>query len=251
MRRPPATATLAPILLLLIAACSSGAATAPPSNSPPIPSPSPSAAPVGPATTPDEAAALVIASDARFKGIEKKNPDLIGACCFYEVAATGGGSFAVTIEVGWGDCPAGCMNRHRWFYVVNQDGAIALLREEGQPVPPGTGGSGSAGGSLPGGPGIAGQAVAGPTCAAVKVGDPNCTDRPVAGATVLVRDAHGTIVAQMTTDADGRFQVKVPPGAYQVEPQPVEGMMGTADKSAVTVGAAFETVTIAYDTGIR
>lgn len=193
----------------------------------------------------------MIASDARFKGVEKKNPDLIGACCFYEATATGGGSFAVTIEVGWGDCPSGCISSHRWFYVVNQDGAIALLREEGEPVPPGVGGGGSAGGSLPAGPGIAGQAVAGPTCAAVQAGDPNCNDRPVAGATVLVRDAHGTIVAQMMTDADGLFQVKVPPGAYQVEPQPVEGMMGTADKIAVTVGAAFETVTISYDTGIR
>jgi hypothetical protein len=196
----------------------------------------------------------VIASDPRFQGIGKKDPDLIGGCCFYEASATGGGSFTVTIEIGWGDCPAGCIDRHRWLYVVNQDGAIALQSEQGPPVPAGTGGGSTGTGDgvpLPGGPGIAGRALAGPTCAAVKVGDPSCNDRPVAGATVLIRDAHGTVVAQMTTDDKGRFQVKVPPGKYRVEPQPVEGLMGGADPIDVTVGARYVSVAIAYDTGIR
>jgi hypothetical protein len=255
MTRPPATALLLPILLLVVGACASGAATAPTGSlSAPSPSPSPSTSPAAvPPTTADEAAALVIASDPRFTGIGKKNPDLIGACCFYEATPTGGGSFAVTIEIGWGDCPAGCTDRHRWFYIVNQDGAIALQREEGDPAPVDVGGSatGTGGWDLPGGPGIAGTALAGPTCPVVQPGDNSCNDRPVAGATILIRDAHGTVVAQMTTGPDGSFQASLPPGTYRVEPQPVEGLMGGADTVDVTVGASFQFVTISYDTGIR
>jgi hypothetical protein len=253
MTRPHATALLLPILLLIVGGCASGAATAPPGSSPAA-SPIPSASLVaGIPTTPDEAAALVIASDPRFTGIGKKNPDLIGACCFYEATATGGGSFAVTIEIGWGDCPAGCSERHRWFYVVNQDGAIGLQREEGAPVPSdvGSGGGGESGWVLPAGPGIAGTALAGPTCPVVQPEDNSCNDRPVAGATILIRDAGGTVVAQMTTGPDGRFQASLPPGTYRIEPQPVEGLMGGADPVDVTVGAAFQIVTISYDTGIR
>jgi len=209
-----------------------------------------------PVTTPDQAAEVVIASDARFTGIGKKDPNLIGACCFYEASANGDDSFAVKIEIGWGDCPAGCTSRHHWRYSVAADGTVVLQGEDGPPVSSDAGGGSAGGGSggggvLPGGPGIAGQALAGPTCPVVRPGASNCNDRPVAGATILIRDANGTVVAQMTTDADGRFQVKVPPGAYRIEPQPVEGLMGGADPIDVTVGGAFKQVQISYDTGIR
>jgi Carboxypeptidase regulatory-like domain len=255
MTRLPARLLLLPILLLLAGACSSAGATPIPTG-PPSPSPSQSSPVALPVTTPDAAAQLVIASDARFAGIGKKDPNLIGACCFYEATAGGDGSFAVTIEIGWGDCPAGCTDRHRWFYTVAADGTLVLVREEGSPVPDGVGGGGSGGdgvggGILPGGPGIAGQALAGPTCPVVRPGDPSCNSRPVAGATILIRDATGTVVAQMTTDADGRFQVKVPPGDYRIEPQPVEGLIGGAEPIDVTVGADFKVVQLSYDTGIR
>jgi hypothetical protein len=118
-------------------------------------------------------------------------------------------------------------------------------------VETGTGGGTGGGGVLPSGPGIAGRALAGPTCPVVRVGDPACNDRPVSGATILIRDAAGTVVAQMTTDADGRFQVGLPPGPYRIEPQPVEGLMGTASTLDVTVGATYKVVDISYDTGIR
>ncbi|HEX5825764.1 MAG TPA: carboxypeptidase-like regulatory domain-containing protein [Candidatus Limnocylindrales bacterium] len=259
MIRSSAAALLLPAILLIAGACSSGAASPPPANppaSPPAVSPGPSASGgAGRATTPDEAAALVIAADPRFKGIARKNPDLIGGCCFYEATDTGGGSFAVTIEIGWGDCPAGCADRHHWFYIVTPDGVVTLQREDGPPVPAGvTGGGGDTGGGggiLPAGPGIAGLAVAGPTCPVVRPGDPNCNDRPVVGATILIRDASGTVVAELATGSDGRFQAVVPPGAYRVEPQPLEGLLGTASAIDVTVGAVFETVAVAYGTGIR
>ena len=246
MTRAAASALLLPILVL-VGACASGAGA-------PSGGASSSPAANGPVTTTEQAAALVIASDQRFKGVVKQEPALIGACCTYQAAASTGGTFAVTIEVGWGDCPAGCINRHHWFYTVAPDGTVALQREDGPAVPAGvwaSGGIGGGSGALPGGPGIAGQALAGPTCPVVRPGDSNCSDRPVAGATLLIRDAGGTVVAQLTTDDSGRFEVALPAGSYRIEPQPVAGLMGTASPIDVTVGSAFETVNVAYDTGIR
>jgi hypothetical protein len=88
----------------------------------------------GQVTSPDEAAQLVIALDPHFTGLQPKNPDLIGACCFYEVTTTPDG-YQVNIELGWGDCPAGCINRHRWNYSVAPDGSTTLLSDTGEPVP--------------------------------------------------------------------------------------------------------------------
>jgi hypothetical protein len=45
--------------------------------------------------------------------------------------------------------------------------------------------------------------------------------------------------------------VTLPSGSYTVEPQPVEGLMGTPAPVAVSVGGDFVTVDLAYDTGIR
>lgn len=97
-------------------------------------------------------------------------------------------------------------------------------------------------------------ALAGPTCPVVSdPPDPNCDDRPVEGAVVLVIDEGGGEVARMTTDADGTASVMVPPGRYGLVPQPVEGLMGTAAPGdvAVDAGVGGEPVTISYDTGIR
>ena len=97
-------------------------------------------------------------------------------------------------------------------------------------------------------------AVAGPTCPVVSdPPDPNCEDRPVPGAVIIVRDENGGEVARMTTDADGNAALELAPGRYVLVPQPVEGLMGTAAPIEVTVveGAAGEPVGILYDTGIR
>jgi hypothetical protein len=126
---------------------------------------------------------------------------------------------------------------------------IAAGCSSGSAVPSGGNPTGSP--VLPGGPGIVGQALAGPTCPVVRPGDSNCNDRPVAGATILIRNAGGTVVAQLKTDGNGRFQVALAAGPYRIEPQPVTGLMGTASPINVTVGSALKTVNISYDTGIR
>jgi hypothetical protein len=225
------------------------AATPPPSA--PAASPGPSASITLPITTTDQAAALVLASDARFTGIGPRDPAMIGGCCWYAATATGDGGFQVAIHLGWGDCPSGCINKHDWLYAVTADGTVSLDRESGDEIQAGAGGGAGPFGDLPPGPGIAGLALAGPICPVVQPGGQGCKDRPVVGAEFLIRASDGTVVADVTSDDKGLFTVPVPPGAYQVEPQPVTGLMGTAAKVVVTVGAAFQTVTVTYDTGIR
>jgi len=146
---------------------------------------------------------------------------------------------------------------------------VTLVEERGDPLEDGSGGGSGSGGpggggdasppvTIPadGGPWIAGRALAGPVCPVERVPpDPACADRPVAGAVIVVRGAAGAEVARVTTAADGTFLVAVPGGgSWTVEPQPVEGLMGTAPAVVVNVPdapGAWVAADAAYDTGIR
>src|SRR6185503_9466731 len=120
--------------------------------------------------------------------------------------------YAVTIEVGWGDCPSGCVNRHRWAFAVTPEGVVTLMGEQGPPVPAGLPGGGSSGAGVSAGTGggggitirigIEGIALGGPSCPVVKPNDPACADRPVAGAAIHVIAADGVEVATLETDAE-------------------------------------------------
>lgn len=101
--------------------------------------------------------------------------------------------------------------------------------------------------------GIRGLATAGPVCPVEKnPPDPACAPRPIAGAKVMIRDASGTEVAMAVTGSDGVFFVELQPGDYVVEPQPVQGLMGTAAKQSASVsGGSVALVQLDYDTGIR
>jgi hypothetical protein len=59
-------------------------------------------------------------------------------------------------------------------------------------------------------------------------------------------------VTRITSNPNGYFQVALDPGIYLIEPQPVEGLLGTAAPFEVEIrpGVTHEVV-IAYDTGIR
>jgi hypothetical protein len=98
-------------------------------------SPAPSGG--GLVTSEEDAVARVIASEPRFSGITKRDPEMIGQASWYEVApASGVGAFKVTIRVGWGDCPASCIDEHKWVYAVAPDGSVTRLSEHGTDVPP-------------------------------------------------------------------------------------------------------------------
>jgi hypothetical protein len=40
-----------------------------------------------------------------------------------------------TFSRGWGDCPAGCIDRHYWDFVVIGDRTVLLVAEYGTPLP--------------------------------------------------------------------------------------------------------------------
>ena len=186
-----------------------------------------------------QAVQLVLRQDARFAGIRPADPDLIGQSAWYEVAATENG-WQVQVRIGWGDCPAGCINQHRWVYAVTREGDVSLVSEEGDPPLAATG--------------VRGIALAGPTCPVETVpADPACAGRPVEGAVIVALGDAGVEVARATTGADGTFTISLAPGSYRLVPQPVEGLMGTATEQHVGVAAGepMGELTFAYDTGIR
>ena len=120
MRRPPLLVAGLALLALVLGACSGtgqGVAAGLTVGH---------ARPSGPLTA-DEAAALVLASDPRFSGIGPLDPDLIGQDRWYEVGP-GTTGFMVTVTIGWGDCPSGCINRHIWRYEVAPDRTVRLGR---------------------------------------------------------------------------------------------------------------------------
>ncbi len=266
-RRPRHRGSILPLAALvgaaiLVAACAGAAGTAtPPAASSPVTSPAASPT-VGAALSEQEAIAKVLAQDPGFAGIGPLNPDLIGQSAWYEVSPATVG-WRVTITKGWGDCQAGCINRHTWTYDVDPAGAVTLVGEGGDPLGAGTDGESGAGPSGPpvtipaeGGPWVAGRALAGPTCPVEQSPpDPACAGRPVAGATVVVRDAAGAQIGRVVTAADGTFLVPLPRGGtYSVEGQPTEGLMGTPAAILVDVGdapTAWAAALLGYDTGIR
>ena len=40
-----------------------------------------------------------------------------------------------TLEYGYGDCPSGCNNRHKWNFRVFEDGSVEFIGEQGDPLP--------------------------------------------------------------------------------------------------------------------
>jgi hypothetical protein len=193
----------------------------------------------GTPTTAAEAVRLVLAQQDRFRGIGPLDPNLIGQAAWYEVATAGDG-WEVLIRIGWGDCPAGCINQHRWTYAVAKDGSVQLLDEDGDALPDATG--------------VRGTVTSGPHCAVVTdPPDPSCADRPVEGAVLVFSDGAGTEVARVTSADDGTFSVELAPGAYRLTAEPKEGLMGTPAPMDVGVeaGQPMTDVVVSYDTGIR
>jgi hypothetical protein len=113
-------------ILIVVAACSSAGSTAPPS---------PSAGAAGrPVTSVEDAAARVIEVHPSLEGVGPKDPNMIGACCWWTGSETADG-YTLTFEVGWGDCPAGCINHHSWTFSVSKDGAVTTTAEQGTAGP--------------------------------------------------------------------------------------------------------------------
>jgi hypothetical protein len=230
------------------------ASDAPPSTTTPSGStapggPTPTAIPGGsPAGSAEAAVAGVKARTPWFDGIHAKDASLIGQAAWWQVRG-GPDDWLVTINVGWGDCQAGCIDHHQWTWHVAADGGITFGSESGSVLPADQLAALAASATVAG---VGGSVTAGPTCPVERPGDPSCVPRPVAGAVLVVRSAAGAEVARFTTDASGLYRIALPPGDYSIEPQPVTGLMGTARPATFTVAAgALTSLAIAYDTGIR
>jgi hypothetical protein len=255
----------APVAVLLIAACSAlgpGGRSPSPSGAPPsasavpssapsaaasrLPSPGSTAIDVSRVTSAAQAAALVFASNPLFSSIEALRPHAVGQSSWYEAFESGDG-FNVTVNIGSGDCEAGCINKHSWIYSVSRSGKIALVDEQGPEVEVPT----NHGTSDPAT--VIATLVAGPVCPVERnPPDPSCAPRPVDGGVVVLRDASAAEVDQAIAGPDGRVEFSVPGGSYYLDPQPVQGLMGVAAAVAFSVvGGDTVGVSLAYDTGIR
>ena len=118
---------------ILVAACA--AARAPSSSPSPTPSARPTPTPiVAPARTAEQAAALVIATNPLFVGARALNPEMMGASKWWKATPLAGGGYSIEVTIGWGDCPAGCINRHVWTFEVTANGQVKLVTETGDPV---------------------------------------------------------------------------------------------------------------------
>lgn len=127
-------------------------------------------------------------------------------------------------------------------------GLPATLPRRGrwQSVPPGPGmGCDSAATS-----GIVGLVLIGPMCPVMRLDEP-CPDQPFA-ATIIVRDAQGQEICATQSGDDGRFQIGLPPGVYELAPIAGSGGLPYAASQIVTVAPdQFSEVAISFDSGIR
>jgi len=265
IRRPRRRTIRVPLGLLglavLLVACSGGAVASPGATSPGPTTPSvstpaasaPAASPSsgGAVSGPEDAVARVVAHEPRLAGITALDTNLIGQSSWYEVApGSRAGEYLVSVRVGWGDCIAGCINKHDWQYAVSPDGTVTVQSETGDPVPAEVWPAAS----QPGGQtGLQLMATAGPVCPVeTNPPDPSCAPRVVPGAQVVVQDASGTTVAEVTLDLGGLAFVPLPAGSYTVVAGPVDGLMGTpAPVGASVIEGAAAVVELNYDTGIR
>ncbi len=99
--------------------------------------------------------------------------------------------------------------------------------------------------------GIIGTVTEGPMCPGpVRIGDNSCPDQPYQ-ATIQVLNSDNSKVAQFQTDAQGIFQVELPPGTYILHPLSGKPMPHAADQTVDVTAGQFTQVSIVYDTGMR
>ena len=99
--------------------------------------------------------------------------------------------------------------------------------------------------------GIRGVVLLSPTCGAQPADASPCVT-PYA-AKLVITDENGTVVGTITSGADGRFEIALPPGNYLIQPRPGDGGVPFATSAIpVTVVADdYADVEVDYDSGIR
>ncbi len=130
--RSPQALGVIVVLALTAAACGTAGGAGSPSPAAPSPAPTVRPTPTPIAATvasPEDAAALVIATDPRFAGAIQLTPDLIGASKWWIAKPLAEGGYQIELTVGSGDCQAGCIEKHTWTFEVDPEGRIQLVTE--------------------------------------------------------------------------------------------------------------------------
>jgi hypothetical protein len=99
--------------------------------------------------------------------------------------------------------------------------------------------------------GIRGQVFIGPMCPVMQEGVP-CPDQPYqAKLTILGRE--GRAVVKVTTDAEGNFEIKLPPGDYVLHAENLEGgkLPFAQDMEFTVKPNEFTEIDFYFDSGIR
>jgi hypothetical protein len=107
------------------------------------------------------------------------------------------------------------------------------------------GGNGSGDGTS----GIRGQALAGPQCPVEVQGSP-CPPVPWEG-TVVATDVDGGAGYTVETDTDGRFELPLEPGTYEISIVSDSSPPFAKPQSVTVEPGSFAEVTVSVDTGIR
>ena len=99
--------------------------------------------------------------------------------------------------------------------------------------------------------GVRGQTLIGPMCPVMQAGV-SCPDQPYqAKLTVLSLD--GRKVAKSSSDAEGKFEIKLPPGDYLLHAESPEGgaLPYAQDVEFTVYPDEFSEITVNFDSGIR
>ena len=101
------------------------------------------------------------------------------------------------------------------------------------------------------GSGIKGQVLIGPACPVMQVESP-CPDQPYQ-TTLTVLTLDGQEVTRFSSDAEGKFEVNLPPGDYVLHPDLPAGrpIPSAADVPFTVIPNEFTNIIVTYDSGIR
>ena len=97
--------------------------------------------------------------------------------------------------------------------------------------------------------GVEGQALIGPMCPVMQIGNP-CPDKPFQ-ATITVLDKSRRKVIDFQSDAQGNFKVGLKPGTYILVPASTNAMTRAPEQTVTVIEGQFIRVAIHYDSGIR
>jgi PBP1b-binding outer membrane lipoprotein LpoB len=103
---------------------------------------------------------------------------------------------------------------------------------------------------IPGGSGIAGKVLIGPTCPVQPAESNQCNDRPYQ-ADISILNQKGQVIDRVKSDTQGNFLVYLAPGTYVLQPGSTKIYPRGAQVTVQVLQGQLVQVTIRFDSGIR